>query len=478
MKRCMAILITLLTAAVLLSFSASAESPLFGLQLSVSENRVTISWQPVDNAAYYEVHGVENGQDRVLYTTERTEYADPTVGGSVNEYVVVAHMNEGTDIMRNSRRQFLSDRLELFSISVPEEIYAVHSHDGWYNIFVKGLSKGMNLQLQMRQNGGSWENAYVGTAFNASLKLCYNSSYSFRARSLVSIGGTTYSSAYCTPFALDTSVGKPKTLSAKAKNYKTAELSWEKPKTAVSGYCVYRRSGTSGWKRLAFVSKAFYRDSTLCPAITYYYKICAYEKIGKQYYYGDYCSQKAVISKLSKPSLDSEITVSCSSARFTWGNVSGSTGYIIEQRAAGGKWKTVKTTKNLSATVKGLTVGKTYYFRMRAYRSVSGKNYYSDYSAARRVKPVFKKPKLTAKSTGGKIKLSTNKNSGVSGYEVYYATKKSGTYKKLTQKSGSKLKYTYKGKKSKRYYFKVRAYKKGGSKKRYSAFSSVVSCKI
>lgn len=478
MKRSMAILISLLTAAVLLSFSAGAESPLFELQLSVDENRVTISWQPVDNAAYYEVHGVENGRDRVLYTTERTEYVDPTVGGSVNEYVVVAHMNEGTDIMRNSRRLFLSDHLELFSISVPQEIYAVHSHGGRYNIFVKGLSKGMNLQLQMQSRGGNWENVYVGTAFKASLKLCYNSSYSFRARSLVTIGGTTHSSAYCTPFRLDTSVGTPKTLSAKAKNYKTAELLWEKPKTAAAGYCVYRRSGTSDWKRLAFVSNTFYRDSTLCPGVTYYYKICAYEKIDKQCYYSDCSSQKAVISKLSKPALDSETTVSCNSARFTWGNVNGTTGYKIEQRASGGKWKTVKTTKSLSATVKGLTVGKTYYFRMRAYRSVNGKNYYSDYSSTRRVKPAFKKPKLTAKASGGKIKLSTNENSGVSGYEVYYTTKKSGTYKKLTKKSGTKLKYTYKGKKSKRYYFKVRAYKKEGSKKRYSAFSSVVSCKI
>lgn len=476
LRKCTVLFLTLSIVLSMFSVSASAESPLFDLRLSVDRNFVTISWEPVENAEYYEIHGVENGNDQVLLITESTHYTDSTVGGCVNEYWVATKMKPGTEVMRNSRRLLLSDHLELFDFSVPSEISAKHSFGGRYRIDVKGLTSGMNLQLQMQNTGGTWKDVYVGSSFSTILQLCYNSSYNFRARSIVSVGGIVYYSAYSPTFKLDTSINVPKSFTVKAKNYKSADLSWEKVENA-SAYTVYRRCGTSDWKKLKTVSKTDYCDSTLCPGVTYYYKIRSCGSIGKQVYNGNFSSAKSVITKLAKPSLDSETTVGCNSARFTWGNVSGTTGYKIEQRVAGGKWKTVKTTKNLSAKVNGLTLGKTYYFRMRAYRSVNGKNYYSDYSAARRVKPTLKKPKLTVKAGSGKFKITTNENSGVSGYEIYYATKKSGTYKKLAVKSGAKLKFSYKGKKSKKYYFKVRAYKKENSKKRYSDFSSIVSCK-
>ena len=63
---------------------------------------------------------------------------------------------------------------------------------------------------------------------------------------------------------------------------------------------------------------------------------------------------------------------------------------------------------------------------------------------------------------------------GVTGYEVYRATSKNGTYTKVSTLSATSFKNT--GLKSgKTYYYKVRAYKTVGSSKLYGAFSNVYS---
>ena len=79
-------------------------------------------------------------------------------------------------------------------------------------------------------------------------------------------------------------------------------------------------------------------------------------------------------------------------------------------------------------------------------------------------------------STGSKkIKVSWNKISGSTGYEVYRATSKSGKYSKIkTVTKGSTLSYTnIKLSKGKTYYYKVKAYKTVDGKKVYSSYSSV-----
>ncbi|MGN1418151.1 MAG: fibronectin type III domain-containing protein [Acutalibacteraceae bacterium] len=86
----------------------------------------------------------------------------------------------------------------------------------------------------------------------------------------------------------------------------------------------------------------------------------------------------------------------------------------------------------------------------------------------------------TLKATAGtkKAALSWNKISGATGYEVYMATSKGGSYKKVATVKG-KTSYTKTGlSKGKTYYFKVRAYKTVSSKNYYSGYSSVKSAKI
>lgn len=86
-------------------------------------------------------------------------------------------------------------------------------------------------------------------------------------------------------------------------------------------------------------------------------------------------------------------------------------------------------------------------------------------------------PSLTVVSvTPASVNLKYSKVNGATGYQIYRAATKSGTYTKIKTTTG----LTYKDTKtvsSKPYYYKVRAYRKGTSKNIYSSFSSIKTSK-
>lgn len=170
------------------------------------------------------------------------------------------------------------------------------------------------------------------------------------------------------------------------------------------------------------------------------------------------------------------------SLKLAWNKPAGATGYQL-QRKSGNSYKTLATVKGTSYTHKSLTAGAGYTYRVRAYRTVGGKNYYSGWAyMTAYTKPAT--PNLTglsATKSGHKIKATWKKVGGsASGYQIYWAKDKN--FKKMVSKttvSGQK-KTSYTGKnftKGKRYYVKVRAYKTVNGNKIYGAWSNVRNVK-
>jgi uncharacterized repeat protein (TIGR02543 family) len=174
------------------------------------------------------------------------------------------------------------------------------------------------------------------------------------------------------------------------------------------------------------------------------------------------------------------------STKISWNKVTGAAGYEIWRAASkAGKYSKIYTAKSgstVSYKNTGLTAGKTYYYRVRAYRKASGKTVYTDYSDIKYAKPVPATPGgvKAVKASATSVKISWGKVSGASGYEIYYNTAKTGTYKNLTTiNKGTTASYTKTGlAKGKTYYFEVRAYRTVSGKKVYGSFSAIVSAKL
>lgn len=171
-------------------------------------------------------------------------------------------------------------------------------------------------------------------------------------------------------------LGTP-SVKAKAVSWTSAKISWKKA-TNADKYVVYRASSKHGsYKKIASVKSLSYTDKGLKTGKTYFYKVAAKHGSAK----GAFSN---IVSVKAAPSGPSSVKASGSkNIRLSWSSVKGADGYAVSRASAkSGKYKVVKkvTAKTSSCTIK--TSGKKQYFKVRAYKKVSGKKVYSKYSKA------------------------------------------------------------------------------------------------
>ena len=79
-----------------------------------------------------------------------------------------------------------------------------------------------------------------------------------------------------------------------------------------------------------------------------------------------------------------KLTAGSKKITVKWTKVSGATGYkLYRATSKSGNYKLIKTTTSTYYTNKSLTKGKKYYYKVKAYRMVSGKKVYSSYSSVK-----------------------------------------------------------------------------------------------
>ena len=106
---------------------------------------------------------------------------------------------------------------------------------------------------------------------------------------------------------------------------------------------------------------------------------------------GMYTGTKKVSFKILPPKVAlTGLKAGAKSFTATWKKGTANTGYqlqyALKKSFSGAKTVKVAKAKTLTATVKALNSGKTYYVRVRAYRTVNKNTYYSAWSSARSVK--------------------------------------------------------------------------------------------
>lgn len=166
-------------------------------------------------------------------------------------------------------------------------------------------------------------------------------------------------------------------------SYDSIKIFWTENKMAES-YTVYRSTSKNGtYKAIATITDTYYYDKKVkSSATTYYYKVRATMKVEGSNYQGKLSSAKSFTTPIPLVTISSVKNLTGRKAVVKWKKVSGVTGYEI-YRAEGymGKYKKVKiVTKNstVSFTNTKLKKGKSYYYKIRAYKTVDGKKVYGN----------------------------------------------------------------------------------------------------
>lgn len=180
----------------------------------------------------------------------------------------------------------------------------------------------------------------------------------------------------------------PADVSAELYGYDDIKVSWSKVKGA-SGYYVYCRKSTgSSWNLVGKSTTSSIKKADFADGAKYYFRVYPYQKINGTTYM-DSSSRTSdglyTLKKLSAPSIKKS---SKNYVKLSWSNIPGETGYQI----ARSKYRTksfavVKTvsSKYKSAVIK-TTRNKTYYYRIRAYKTVNGTKIYGPWSSVRSYK--------------------------------------------------------------------------------------------
>lgn len=172
-------------------------------------------------------------------------------------------------------------------------------------------------------------------------------------------------------------------------------------------------------------------------------------------------------------------------AKVSWDKVYGADGYRIYRASSkNGTLQYVTQISKGSTTSyvnSGLTTGKTYYYKIRAYKNVNGSKVFGTMSEAKSAKPLPKTAVISKVTAGSKqAKVTWNKVNGASGYRLYYKTSEDGSWKYVTQiGKGSTTSYTHKNlKKGQTVYYKMRAYRTVSKEKIFGAYSAAKSVKV
>ncbi|MBQ8502878.1 MAG: fibronectin type III domain-containing protein [Clostridia bacterium] len=166
----------------------------------------------------------------------------------------------------------------------------------------------------------------------------------------------------------------------------SVKLSWDKVSGA-TGYRVYRKVNGS-WKRIATVTENTYKFTGLTAGKLYSFSVRPYIKTSSGNVLSAAGTRFTTATKPNAPTLK-VTSPSKGAAKVTWTNVSNETGYqLYYSTSLLGKYTKVSSysANKTSATVTGLKSGKTYYFKVRAYKKTDGGNVYSYFSTPQKIK--------------------------------------------------------------------------------------------
>ena len=421
----------------------------------------TVSWKAVSEASSYVVYRAtsKTGSYTKLATTTKTSYTDSSASlGKTYYYKVIAVC--ASDSKLNSKAS---------------SIVSAVTKCGQPTIKIKQNSKKQPVISWGKVSGAKKYDVYYATAKNGTYKKLTSTTKTSYTHTKVSAGKDYYyqvraystsstTGAFSAVARLVVKLATP-SLTVTAKNGQ-ATIKWKKI-TGATKYELQCSVSGGAYKTIATVSGTSYTHKGLAGGNKYTYRLRAKSSVSDAM--SAFSATKAVSIRCAAPTIS--VSLSGNKPVIKWSKVSGAAKYqVYYATSKSGKYKLVGTVTGTSYTHSGAPAAKACYYKVLAVDKNGTKGAYSS------VKSITTK---CAAPTAVKVKLNNKKQpvitwskvSGAKKYEVYVATSKNGTYKKLT--STSKLTYTYtKAKTGTTYYFKVTAY--GSSASSRSSYSAIV----
>ena len=223
-------------------------------------------------------------------------------------------------------------------------------------------------------------------------------------------GRSTAQSIQCRPAAPSVSIyrasGKP-------------QLKW----SAVTGaekYWIYRSTDGVNFKYYDSTTGTSYTNCIAASGTEYYYKVKAAAVVNGKDVASDFSNTKSLFTTPAAPSVS--ITTSKGKPKLTWKAVTGADKYYIYRSTDGKNFKYYNETDEAGYTNYSTNIGTTYYYKVRAVKTIDGNDHKSDFSAVRSIQCRPAAVNLSISRSYGKPKLTWDAVADADKYWIYRST--------------------------------------------------------
>ena len=385
------------------------------IMITTESGRPKISWNAVNGADKYWVYRSVDGETFDYYArTDKPSFTDGSTSiGTTYYYAVKAvAVLGGRDVSSGrSTAQSIQCRPAAPSVS----IYRVNGKPQLKWNAVSGAAKywvyrstdGVNFKYYDSTAKTSYTNtgALLGTK------------YHYRVKAVAVVNGKNVASAYSgtkslftTPAAPDVSIyrvnGKP-------------QLKW----SAVTGaekYWIYRSTDGVNFKYYDSTTGTSYTNCIAASGTEYYYKVKAAAVVNGKNVASDFSNTKSLFTTPAAPSVS--ITTSKGKPKLTWKAVKGADNYYIYRSTDGKNFKYYNETDEAGYTNYSTNIGTTYYYKVRAVKTIDGNDHKSDFSAVRSIQCRPAAVNLSISRSYGKPKLTWDAVADADKYWIYRST--------------------------------------------------------
>ena len=179
----------------------------------------------------------------------------------------------------------------------------------------------------------------------------------------------------------------PKTVTAKLADYNDVKVSWHTVSGAKAYRVYYKKSTAKTYTLKTTTTKTAYTFKNLSSGVKYDFKIVPCSYVNGTYFADDSykTTNTTTLKKVSTPTVSKK-----SSKQITvkWSNIAGESGYQISKSTSktGTSIIATYTTTTGKSKVISAAKGKTYYYKVRAFKTVDGKKIYGPWSNVRAYK--------------------------------------------------------------------------------------------
>lgn len=181
-------------------------------------------------------------------------------------------------------------------------------------------------------------------------------------------------------------------------SYTSVNLSWNKVKDCDAYSVFFYSPDTEKYTFIKTVTDNECKVTDLSEGETYYFAVQSFNNDGSDKLYGNISDYVKSTTKVEPPAkvkgLDSS-GLTNARVKLSWNAIPGVRYAIYTYDESKKKYSQIATTSSESYIVKNLDSETTYQFAVRAFKKVSGKNYYGDYSI--KLKVTTQAPALKAK---------------------------------------------------------------------------------